>query len=254
MLVLISPAKTLDYTSPLPTTNTSEPRFMADSATLVKDLQQLEAPDIARLMKLSDKLGELNYHRFQSWRRNPSADNNRQAILAFKGDVYVGLQAQAFKAADFNFAQSHLRILSGLYGLLRPLDTIQPYRLEMGTSFGNQRGKNLYEFWGDKLTRQLQRDIDQASAGAVVNLASQEYSKAVRFGQLKVPVISPVFKDSKNGELKIISFFAKKARGLMSAFIIKNRLKQPKDLLAFDAEGYQYNSALSTTDQPVFIR
>jgi cytoplasmic iron level regulating protein YaaA (DUF328/UPF0246 family) len=254
MIVLISPAKTLDFDSPPSTKKESEPRFLNDSARLINGLRQLSAPEISSLMKLSDKLGELNHHRYQTWQPTPSTDNVRQAILAFKGDVYLGLQAETFNTADFTFAQKQLRILSGLYGLLRPLDNIQAYRLEMGIVFKTEAAKNLYEFWGDKLSQQLQQDIQSNKSKAVINLASNEYAKVVDFNQLDVPTISPVFKDSKNGELKIISFFAKKARGMMSAFIIKNRLQNPDDILAFEEGGYYYNPALSTPQSPVFVR
>lgn len=254
MIVLVSPAKTLDFNSPPATAKESEPRFMDDSAKLIKALRQLSPPEISKLMKLSDKLSELNYHRYQTWRKKPTAKNTRQAILAFKGDVYMGLQAETFASADFNFAQRHLRILSGLYGLLRPLDKIQAYRLEMGTAFKTGTAKNLYEFWDDKLTQQLNQDIQNCKAKAVVNLASNEYAKAIRFVKITTPVVSPVFKESKNGQLKIISFFAKKARGLMAAYIIKNRLTNSEDILTFNEDGYCYNSALSTPHQPVFIR
>ena len=254
MIVLISPAKTLDFSSPLATDKHSDARFIDSSQALINQLRQLSTPEISELMKLSDKLSELNHHRYQLWQHKHDTTNSRQAILAFKGDVYLGLQADKFNTQDFQFAQQHLRILSGLYGLLRPLDQIQPYRLEMGTALATANGKNLYEFWGDKLTRQLSKDIIAANAKAVINLASNEYAKAIQFRQLPLPVISPVFKDEKNGQLKIISFFAKKARGLMSAFIIKNRLQSPTDILEFDADGYRYNKALSSPEQPVFIR
>jgi hypothetical protein len=254
MIVIISPAKTLDFNSPSITNIQSEPRFLDDSARLMSELRQLSATKISSLMKLSDKLGELNHHRYQTWQSSPTADNTRQAILAFKGDVYIGLQAETFTAADFSFAQKNLRILSGLYGLLRPLDNIQPYRLEMGTPFKTDKAKNLYEFWAGKLSQQLQRDIHTSQSTAVINLASVEYSKAVDFKKISVPVVSPVFKETKNGQLKIISFFAKKARGLMSAYIIKNGLRKPGDILQFEEEGYRYDQTLSTPQSPVFVR
>ena len=254
MIVLISPAKTLDFSSPTATGTYSEPRFSAQSQTLIKQLRQLSTVEISRLMKLSDKLSELNYNRYAKWQVNPGDEQARQAILAFKGDVYIGLEAATFTTADFNFAQRHLRILSGLYGLLRPLDRIQPYRLEMGTALTTAQGKNLYAFWGNTLTQQLNDDIAASRAKAVINLASNEYAKAVQLKQLIVPVINPVFKEKKNGQLKIISFFAKKARGMMSAYLIKNRLQTPADLLSFDADGYRYNAALSKRHQPVFVR
>ena len=254
MIVLISPAKTLDFTTPPPIKTVTTPRFIDQSAELIKHLQTLSAPQISRLMGISDKLGELNHHRFQAWRKKPAAMQLKRALLAFKGDVYVGLQADSFKQADFNFAQQHLRILSGLYGLLRPLDAIQAYRLEMGTKFAINKSKNLYEYWGDKLSEQLNSDIDESKAKAVINLASTEYAKAINTKLIRVPTITPVFKDSKNGQLKIISFFAKKARGMMSAFIIKNRLRTPQDILDFTEAGYRFEPGLSTNLAPVFIR
>lgn len=254
MIILISPAKTLDYASPLLTSKQTEPRFMNDSAALIRDLKKLSAPQVSSLMKLSDKLGELNHHRFQTWRKKPKAENNRQAILAFKGDVYQGLDVDSFNTRDINFAQKHLRILSGLYGLLRPLDAIQPYRLEMGTKFKTEKAKNLYEFWGEKLTDQLVNDVKAEKSNMVINLASNEYSKAVDLKNFPVPVVSPVFKEKKNGQLKIISFFAKQARGMMSAYIIKNRIQTREELLKFDDDGYRYNAALSSPEAPVFVR
>ncbi len=254
MIVLLSPAKTLDYETPPNTSIQTEPRFMDNSAELIKELKKLSAPQVASLMKLSDKLGELNHHRFQTWRKKPAEKNIRQALLAFKGDVYVGLQAETFKVSDFKFAQKNLRILSGLYGLLRPLDTIQAYRLEMGTKFQTNTAKDLYGFWGDSLTEQLNQDIKSSRAEAVINLASVEYAKVIKPKLLDKPIISPVFKEEKNGQLKIISFFAKKARGTMAAYIIKNRLNAPEDILTFDEDGYRYEKSLSSEKAPVFVR
>ena len=254
MIVLISPAKTLDFASPIPNTSITEPRFLSDSEELIAQLRELAPEEIARLMKLSDKLSELNYHRYHQWQSEHTDKNARAAILAFKGDVYLGLQAETFSLSDLKFAQNHLRILSGLYGLLRPLDQIQPYRLEMGTALSTKRGKNLYDFWGEKITEQLKIDIKNQKTNAIINLASNEYAKSVLFKQIIVPVISPVFKDWKNGEYKIISFFAKRARGLMSAYIIKNRLQKPEQLLDFNMDGYCFSPELSTSAQPMFIR
>ncbi len=254
MLIVISPAKTLDYDSPLPTEQFSQPDFLDRSQQLIEELQGLTPADIAGLMKISDKLGQLNYARFQDWQRPFDLDNARQALLAFKGDVYTGLAADSFSAADFDFAQRHLRILSGLYGLLRPLDLMRPYRLEMGTKFANRAGKNLYEFWGDSLTEALNQQLAALNSDVLVNLASNEYFKAVQPKALQGEVITPVFKDLKGGQYKIISFYAKKARGLMSAYIIKNRLTTAEQLKAFDLEGYRYNAAMSSEREPTFIR
>ena len=205
-------------------------------------------------MKVSDKIGELNHQRFMNWHTPFDSDNAKQAVLAFKGDVYTGLDAQNFKAADFKFAQKHLRILSGLYGLLRPLDLMQAYRLEMGTKFENQRGKNLYEFWGDEITNALNAQLKKVKSDVLVNLASNEYFKAVKPKNLNAEIITPVFKDFKSGKYKIVSFYAKKARGLMSAYVIHNQITDVEDIKGFDYEGYQYNPEMSTAREWVFTR
>jgi len=254
MLIVISPAKTLDYESPVSLKDHTTPQFINDSQQLIRELRKLAPHDISELMHISDKLGALNYDRYKRWKPEFTDANSRQAILAFRGDVYTGIEADTFKTNDFKFAQKHLRILSGLYGLLRPLDLMQPYRLEMGTKFQNKKGKDLYSFWGNKLTDQLNSDIAASNSNVLINLASNEYFKAVKPKQIKVDVVSPVFKDWKNGQYKIISFFAKKARGMMSAYIIKNRLSKPEQLQAFNTDGYHYNAALSTPAEPVFTR
>lgn len=253
MLIVISPAKTLDFQSPLATTTRSQPLFTDHSAELIQDLRQLTAPQVSALMKISDKLGELNLHRFQSWQTPFTPDNARQAVLAFKGDVYTGMAAEKFSEEDFAFAQQHLRILSGLYGLLRPLDLIQAYRLEMGTAFANRRGKNLYQFWGDLLTEHLNSEPGLAD-GLLINLASNEYFSAINPKKLAADIITPVFRDEKNGQYKIISFFAKKARGMMSAWMIQNRITQVDDLKQFTVGGYRYDPASSTAREWVFLR
>lgn len=254
MLLVISPAKNLDYESPLNTRQASMPDFLDDAQQLIDELRQLAPQDISRLMGISDKLGVLNYDRFQQWQTPFTADNARPAVLAFNGDVYTGLNAASFKADDFKFAQKHLRILSGLYGLLRPLDLMQPYRLEMGTKFGSARGKDLYEFWGESITTALNQQLKTLKTDVLVNLASNEYFKAVKPKLLNAEIVTPVFKDWKGDKYKIISFFAKKARGLMCAYVIQNRLTEVQDLKGFNADGYQFNEAMSSAKELVFTR
>ncbi|OEY65026.1 peroxide stress protein YaaA [Marinobacter sp. X15-166B] len=253
MLMVISPAKTLDFDSPLATENYSQPVFLDDACELVDQLKQLEPHQISQLMKISAKLGELNADRFQSWQAPFTPDNARQAALAFKGDVYTGLEAETFSEADFSFAQQHLRILSGLYGLLRPLDLMQAYRLEMGTRFENTRGKDLYAFWGSQITDELNRQL-AADDGVLVNLASNEYFKSVQKKQLQGRLITPHFKDWKSGQYKIISFYAKKARGLMCRYAIQNQITQADDLKGFDTDGYRFSVEQSDADNWVFLR
>lgn len=254
MLTLVSPAKTLDYESPLTTQVYSQPRFTSQAQELIATLRGLSVQDIADLMKLSDKLAGLNVARYESWQGEHSQDNARQAILAFKGDVYTGLDAASFSAADFEFAQQHLRILSGLYGVLRPLDLLQPYRLEMGTRLKNTRGDNLYQFWGELITEALNEELVARESAVVINLASNEYFKAVKPKALQARLITPVFKDLKNGQYKIISFYAKKARGLMSRYLIQNRIDTPEALQRFDLEGYYFSAEQSQGDTWVFLR
>ena len=252
MLMLVSPAKTLDYETPLPFDEFTQPELLDQSQLLMDELVDLTPKDVATLMKLSDKLSMLNVNRFQHWATPFTPDNARPAMYAFKGDVYTGLDAYSLKKADVNFAQKHLRMLSGLYGLLKPLDLMQPYRLEMGTKFSNQRGANLYEFWGDRITQKINEEA--AAKDVVLNLASNEYFKAVKTKQLKGRVITPVFKDEKNGQYKIISFYAKKARGLMAAYVIKNRIKDVQDIRKFDVSGYKFSPEQSNEKEWVFMR
>lgn len=254
MLVLLSPAKTLDFKCPSPTETFTQPEFLDLSQDLIRVLANLSAEQIGDLMKLSPKLAQLNHQRFQSWSSSHNFKSSKQAVLAFKGDVYEGLRAWEFGEHDLKFAQSHLRILSGLYGLLKPLDLIQPYRLEMGTLFANPAGKDLYTFWGDRLTQAINESLAESSSSTVVNLASLEYSKAAKLSNLNAQVISPVFKDEKNGRYKIISFYAKRARGLMAHFIISNKVKKVEELSSFSLDGYSYCSEESTEATPVFLR
>lgn len=254
MLTVLSPAKTLDYdTAPITQTSTV-PRFMDQSALLVDDARGLNPEDISALMGVSEQIAHLNHERFMNWQAESTKDNAKQAVLAFKGDVYTGLRAETLSEDDLTFAQDRLRILSGLYGLLRPLDLMQPYRLEMGLKFANQRGKNLYEFWGEQLTDTLNHDLASANTSILINLASNEYFKAVKPKLLNADVITPQFKDLKNGQYKMISFFAKKARGIMARYIIDNRITEPEALKSFSEAGYYYSEAESKGDQWVFLR
>ncbi|PCI18391.1 MAG: peroxide stress protein YaaA [Piscirickettsiaceae bacterium] len=254
MLLLISPAKTLDFESPAITEQYSQPEFLDDSAELIDQLKTLSPNDVSSLMSISEKLGVLNSNRFIAWRTPFTPDNSKQALLAFKGDVYEGMAANTLSEDDLNWANNHLRILSGLYGLLKPLDLIQPYRLEMGARFNNQRGKNLYEFWGDKITDKINQELLNQKSPVLINLASNEYFKSVKVKNLTAAVITPVFKDWKNDKYKIISFYAKKARGMMSAYIIKNRIESPSDIKQFDTVGYTYSAEQSSENEWVFLR
>lgn len=253
MLMVVSPAKTLDYESPLATERYTQPDYLDDACELIDQLKELEPHQISNLMSISDKLGQLNADRFRNWHTPFSPANARQAVLAFKGDVYTGLEAETFSDQDFEFAQQHLRILSGLYGLLRPLDLMQPYRLEMGTRFENRRGKDLYAFWGSKITDELNRLL-ASDDGVLVNLASNEYFRSVRKKDLNARLVTPQFKDWKNGQYKMISFYAKKARGLMSRYAIQNGITQADDLKGFDLEGYRFSAEDSDRDNWVFLR
>ncbi|XXD11333.1 peroxide stress protein YaaA [Klebsiella sp. R445] len=254
MLILISPAKTLDYQSPLATSRYTQPELLEYSQQLIGIARQLSAPQIGKLMSISDKLADLNATRFHDWHPDFTPKNARQAILAFKGDVYTGLQAETLSEADFDFAQQHLRMLSGLYGVLRPLDLMQPYRLEMGIKLENAKGKDLYQFWGDVITNTLNQALQAQGDDIVINLASDEYFRSVKTKQLQGTLIKPVFLDEKNGKFKVISFYAKKARGLMSRYIIENRLSHPEQLTRFDSEGYYYDADASGAGEMVFKR
>lgn len=254
MLMVISPAKTLDFDSPVATDIHTSPVFLDEAQVLVDQLRNLSPAQISELMSISDKLGHLNFGRYADWSRPFSPKNARQAVLAFKGDVYTGLDAEHLTEKQLLWAQDHLRILSGLYGLLRPLDLMQAYRLEMGTRFANTGGKDLYAFWGDKITEALNAELAGDKNPVLVNLASNEYFKSVQAKNLNADIITPVFKDWKGGKYKIVSFYAKKARGLMSAYIIKNRIKNVEKIKQFDVAGYQYNEAMSSANEWVFAR
>ncbi|AKX52592.1 peroxide stress protein YaaA [Thiopseudomonas alkaliphila] len=254
MLMVISPAKTLDYSTAPSTQSYTLPEHLEHAELLIEQLKQLTPQAIAQLMKISDKLAGLNAARFSDWQPKFTPENAKQAILAFKGDVYSGLDADSFSQTDFNFAQQHLRILSGLYGLLKPLDLMQPYRLEMGTRLENARGKNLYEFWGERITQWLNQAMAEQSSDILLNLASNEYFSAVKPKQLQGRVIDVEFRDQKNGEYKIISFYAKKARGLMARYVIQQQLTEVEQLKQFDSEGYYFVAERSTASKLVFLR
>ncbi len=254
MLMVISPAKTLDYATPPVTAQYSLPEHLEHSAELVAQLRGMTPAQLAELMGLSDKLAGLNAARYAEWNSEPTPANARQALLAFRGDVYTGLDADSFDAEDFAFAQRHLRILSGLYGVLRPLDLMQPYRLEMGTRLANARGKDLYAFWGERITNWLARALAEQGDAVLLNLASSEYFSAVQRKALGARIVDTEFRDLKNGQYKIISFYAKKARGLMARHVIRNRITCPAALQDFNAEGYRYSAERSSPDKLVFLR
>ncbi|MFW5451750.1 MAG: peroxide stress protein YaaA [Methylophagaceae bacterium] len=251
MLIVISPAKTLDFDNAPVISEHSQPRFLAQSQQLIDNLKKLSATEVASLMKLSDKLAGLNMARFQTWSLPFNLNNAKQAVLAFKGDVYTGLDAETLDKKGFKFAQQHLRILSGLYGVLRPLDLMQAYRLEMGTKFANVNGENLYQFWGNQLRESIEVEL---ADGVLINLASNEYFKALQANQLNARIITPIFKDWKNGQYKMISFYAKKARGLMSRYIIDRQINTPEKIQQFDSDGYRFSPEMSQGDDWVFIR
>ena len=254
MIIVLSPAKTLDYEFETDG-NHSVPSFLSQSSKLIGQLKKKEPKDIASLMGLSDKLATLNYDRYQSWTASKKASNDsKPSLLVFKGDVYQGLQAEDLTKKEMNFAQKHVRILSGLYGILRPLDLMKPYRLEMGTKLETSQGKNLYEFWGDKIQKNVLDELKNQKSDLLINLASKEYFTVLGRVPEDVNVISPVFKDYKNGKYKIISFYAKKARGLMARWIIQNKVKDFEDLVRFNVDGYKFSKAESTLSTPVFLR
>jgi len=254
MLVVLSPAKSLDLETPIRRRKFTQPRFLDEARKLVQQLQKLNPEQLSGLMNMSDKLGALNYERYANWHTPFDRDNARPALFTFIGDVYQGLDASSFSAADINHAQKHLRILSGLYGILRPLDLIQPYRLEMGTRLTAGESSDLYDFWGSRLTRCLNQELAPAKKKILVNLASNEYFNAIQPKELDATVITPVFKDFSSGKYRFLSFYAKQARGMMAAFIIKNRIRRTERLKEFDIDGYRYSPEESTDTRPVFLR
>ncbi|HIF9138136.1 TPA: peroxide stress protein YaaA [Photobacterium damselae] len=254
MLIVVSPAKTLDYESPLVTEQYTLPELTEHSQQLIEVCRELTPMDIARLMKVSDKIAGLNAARFAEWVPTFTLENARPAMFAFKGDVYTGLAAETMTDEQIAYAQQHFRMLSGLYGLLRPLDLMQPYRLEMGTKLENPRGANLYQFWGNIITDKVNLALAEQGDDILVNLASNEYFKSVKPKQVKGTIITPVFKDAKKGQYKVISFYAKKARGLMARYIIDNQIDSIEKLKEFDAAGYYFVAAESTATELVFKR
>jgi hypothetical protein len=254
MLMVISPAKTLDYETRPVTSRHTLPEFLDHAQELVSQLRELSPAQIGELMHLSDKLAGLNAARYGSWTPAFTPDNAKQALLAFKGDVYTGLHAEDFSEADFDSAQQHLRMLSGLYGVLRPLDLMQPYRLEMGTKLANARGKDLYAFWGERISGWLNEALAAQGDNVLLNLASNEYFSAVKRKVLRGRIIDTEFKDLKNGQYKIISFYAKKARGLMARYVIREKVSNPAELKDFNYQGYRYSPEQSGPDNLVFLR
>lgn len=254
MLILLSPAKTLDYSIDSKSNHTA-PQFLNQSSKLIKILRQKEPKDIASLMGLSDKLASLNFDRYQSWKASKTlSDDAKPSVLVFKGDVYQGLSADTFNTKQLKFSQKHLRILSGLYGILKPMDLIKPHRLEMGTKLVTDKGKNLYEFWGNAIQKNIINELDEQKSDLVINLASKEYFSVIGKMPEYLNVVSPAFKDFKNGKYKIISFYAKRARGLMARWIIENNIKDFERLSEFNVDGYYYSSKESSVNEPVFLR
>jgi len=254
MLMILSPSKTLDFERPGVTTTNSLPTLLDQSEMLVRNLRRYTPEKLAELMGISPKLAELNHRRFACWRRPFSPENAKPAVLAFKGDVYEGLQADDFSETAFQFAQTHLRILSGLYGLLRPLDLIQAYRLEMGTRLPTKRGKDLYQFWGNRITDALNDALIDHDEKILVNLASNEYFKVVVTARLSAGIITPIFMDFNGGKYRVISFYAKKARGMMARFVIQNRIETAADLKNFQMQGYTFDPGRSSEARWIFSR
>ncbi|NDF79265.1 MAG: peroxide stress protein YaaA [Betaproteobacteria bacterium] len=254
MLLLLSPAKSLDYETPVAGVSHTLPQFVSQSAELIEVLKPKTPVQIAELMDLSDNLAALNVARYEAWRPKFTAKNSKQAILAFNGDVYDGLDAKSLKVKELEWAQDHVCILSGLYGVLRPLDWMQPYRLEMGTALTNPRGNNLYQFWGSSIADYLNQRLSKDKTPVIINLASQEYFKAVDLKTLQARVVECVFEDYKGGKYKVISFFAKRARGLLARYAIQKQIKNPEKLKDFDADGYGFVASASDENRWVFRR
>jgi len=254
MLIALSPAKSLDFNTPVSTSKYSMPEFLPQSQELVEQLKQFSPDQLATLMKISDKLASLNVARFGSWSLPFTTENAKQALLCFTGDVYRGLDATTLEQSGLDYAQQKVRMLSGLYGILKPLDLMQPYRLEMGSRLQNSKGKDLYAFWGDQLNEKISDELSNDKFPILINLASKEYFTSLRFTTLQYRVITPVFKDWKNGQYKHINFYAKKARGLMTRYAIDNQIEEPEALKEFDYEGYQYDEKLSEENNWLFTR
>ncbi|MCF6217889.1 MAG: peroxide stress protein YaaA [Gammaproteobacteria bacterium] len=254
MLIVISPAKTLDYQTPATTLQYSQNDYLQEAQQLIERLRHYSVADISATMAVSEKIARMNATRFKQWQIPFTLNNSKQAILAFKGEVYSGLNATSFSEEEFQFAQQHLRILSGLYGLLRPLDLMQPYRLEMGRKIDTERGSNLYHFWGNVITTGINRQMQLNHSTQLINLASNEYFKSIKPSLINGEVITPHFKDYKNGRYKVMGVYAKKARGKMSRYIIKNRVDSAEELKHFTEDGYRFNPALSQESDWVFTR
>ena len=254
MLVVVSPAKNLDYSTQLPLDQATTPQLLEDAKALVARCQSLSPAELSSLMSISDKLATLNANRFAEFSTPFTKENARPAVYAFNGDVYTGLDAYSLTEKQMDYAQDHLRILSGLYGVLRPLDLMQAYRLEMGTKLDNERGKDLYAFWGEKITQTLNEAIAAQHDNVLINLASNEYFKSVKKKALDGMIVTPVFKDYKNGKYKVISFFAKKARGLMARYIIENQVADVEGLKDFDVDGYRFDEQQSSSTELVYLR
>ena len=256
MIIILSPAKTLDYTTQRNIDDFSSPVFLNKSKNLIGELKKKKSKEISSLMKLSDKLTSLNVERYQNWKGQiKPSDNAQQSIYVFKGDVYQGLDIDSFTKKDINFAQKHLRILSGLYGILKPLDIIEPYRLEMGTKLKTKNGSDLYDFWGKNISKEIEKELSHMNSNLLVNLASNEYYDAVQSLTDDIKVVSPIFKDKgKDGKYKIISFYAKKARGYMASWLVKNQIKKEQELQSFSEEGYSFSIEESHSGSPVFLR
>ncbi len=254
MICLLNSSKTLNVEQPAPISKHTIPQFLDDCERLVAQLQKLSISDLSKLMGLSEKLADLNIKRYKNWQMSPKISNAKQALVAFKGDIYAAMDPDRYKSKDFNFAQKHLRILSGLYGMLRPLDLIQPYRLEMATKLATDRGQNLYQFWGDRIVTALNDLLEQEKSGVVINLASMEYFKTVKSKLLEAEVITPVFKEYKDPAYRVVAVYAKKARGLMCDYIIQNRITRVEALKSFQSDGYRFAPRLSTNKKWVFTR
>ncbi|QEY24442.1 peroxide stress protein YaaA [Neisseria animalis] len=254
MFFVLSPAKNLNEKDTAPVSDFTQPDLLDEASILMSELRRLAPQQIAELMHVSDKIALLNAERNASWHTPFTPENAKQAVYMFNGDVYEGIDAPSLNPTQIQYLQNHVRLLSGLYGLLRPLDLMQPYRLEMGTAFANSRGKNLYEFWGNRITDLLNDTLAQANSDTLINLASQEYFKSVNTKKLKAQLITPVFKDEKNGTYKVISFYAKRARGLMVRYAAEHNITRPQDLQNFDYEGYAFNPAASSEHEWVFMR
>ncbi len=252
MLIIISPAKSLDFNKSSNIQASSKPDFQKEATQIIKALKDLSPKEIGELMHISHDLSTLNYHRFQNWKQTPTKSPTKQALFAFTGEVFRGLKTDELSKDDLLYTQDHLRILSGLYGTLRPLDSIQPYRLEMSTKIKFEEYKNLYQFWDDKITKKINTALDESKT--IINLASHEYFKSLKRPKLKANIITPIFKDFSKGELKVIVMYAKNARGAMSNFIIKNRIENPEEIKAFDNNGYSFDANSSDDNNWVFIR